>query len=635
MADFFSKGLSFVPDTHMDLVKTIVDLKLFVRKLNLLAVLGKHSSLVKPFRISSLFNPPLVSNLKTFEKSCELDLRFLSASKTNKSKHTLNITTEQRDFIKLLQDCNIRVMKPDKGGGLVFMNQADYINKLSTHLDDGPYEDTSINEVNMAHSRIRAIIEDLFLEDIIDIDTHTYLNMTSPRMPSFFGAPKIHKSVNEPPFRPIVDGRGSILTACAKYVDSLLKPYIAKETQICKDSWGFLDDINKIPFDPNLTFMTVDVKDLYTVIPQQLGLQWIREFLEERRVPISVCTESCSPGYRKADQRGQPKCCFICIPCSEGEISNQTDSVECLICPDDYMSNERRDLCLPKAVEFLAYEDPLGAALATLAILFALMPTAILIIFSLYKQTPIVRANNREISYFLLVALVLCYLCSLIFIGRPNRVTCLIQQTTFGIVFAFCVSCVLAKTIMVVIAFKATKPNSSLRKWVGPALPITIIFCCTLSQIILCIVWLLISPPFPEANIKYLSTKIVIQCNEGSTLAFWCMLGYMGLLSCASFVMAFLARKLPDSFNEAQFITFSMLVFVSVWISFIPAYLSTKGKYMVAVEIFAILSSSAGLLSCIFLPKCYIILLRPDMNIKDYLMGKRPGSNMKTIIIEH
>ncbi|XP_043922280.1 vomeronasal type-2 receptor 26-like [Protopterus annectens] len=386
---------------------------------------------------------------------------------------------------------------------------------------------------------------------------------------------------------------------------------------------------------------TVEKGDTYTftfraldVMERNAWLVDVNNIVEQRKtkwiVPISVCSASCSLGYRKAEQRGQPKCCFICIPCSEGEITNQTDSVECLRCPDDHMSNERRDMCLQKSVEFLAYEDPLGAALATLAILFALMPTAILIIFSLYKQTPIVRANNREISYFLLVALVMCCLCSLIFIGRPNTVTCLIQQTAFGIVFAFCIGCVLAKTFMVVIAFRATNPNSSLRKWVGPALPITVIFCCTLSQIILCMVWLLTYPPFPEANMKYLSTKIVIQCNDGSTVAFWCMLGYMGLLSCASFVMAFLARKLPDSFNEAQFITFSMLVFVSVWISFIPAYLSTQGKYMVAVEIFAILSSSAGLLSCIFLPKCYIILLRSDRNTKEYLMGKGFHSNKKT-----
>ncbi|XP_064419101.1 vomeronasal type-2 receptor 26-like [Latimeria chalumnae] len=339
-------------------------------------------------------------------------------------------------------------------------------------------------------------------------------------------------------------------------------------------------------------------------------------------IPQSVCSESCSPGYRKAVRRGQPICCFDCIQCSEGEIANQTDSPDCLECPDDYWSNDRRDRCIPKSIEFLSYKDPLGAVLASFSIFSSLIPVSILCIFIWYRNTPIVKANNRELSYVLLLSLILCFLCSLIFIGRPSIETCMLRQTAFGIIFAFSVACVLAKTIMVVIAFNATKPNSNLKKWVGPKLPNTIVVTCSLLQIIICIAWLASLPPFPEKNIKSEPGKIIIECNEGSTVAFWCMLGYMGLLAIVSFIVAFLARNLPDSFNEAKFITFSMLVFVTVWLSFIPAYLSTKGKYMVAVEIFAILASSAGLLVCIFFPKCYIILLRPGFNTKEYLMGK-------------
>ncbi|XP_043943237.1 vomeronasal type-2 receptor 1-like [Protopterus annectens] len=347
------------------------------------------------------------------------------------------------------------------------------------------------------------------------------------------------------------------------------------------------------------------------------------------QVPRSVCSESCPKGYRKSPQQGQPKCCFNCVQCPEGEIANQTDMNECLKCPFDYWSNEKRDACYPKPVEYLSYKDPLGATLASISTVSSLMPLLVLIIFIKNRDTPIVKANNREISYILLWSLSVCFLSSLIFVGQPTNITCMLRQAAFGIVFALSVSCVLAKTIMVVIAFNATKPNSNLRKWVGLKLPAFIVFISTLVQVVLSVIWLSQSPPVSECNMTIQAGLIIIECKEGSIVAFWCVLGYLGLMASISFIVAFLARKLPDSFNEAQFITFSMLVFVSVWLSFIPAYLSTKGKYTVAVEIFAILASSAGVLTCIFIPKCYIILLRPDMNTREYLMGKGAERNKK------
>ncbi|XP_029435612.1 extracellular calcium-sensing receptor-like [Rhinatrema bivittatum] len=342
-------------------------------------------------------------------------------------------------------------------------------------------------------------------------------------------------------------------------------------------------------------------------------------------IPLSVCSRSCPPGYRKVALEGQPICCFQCVPCSLEEISNQTDSVECWKCPSDQWPNSKQDQCVPKSIVFLSYEEPLGAFLAGASIIFSLFPVASLGLFICYRDTPIVKANNRSLSYLLLLALTLCFLCSLIFIGYPSLGKCLIRQAVFGISFSLCISCVLAKTIMVVIAFHATKPNSDFRKWVRPQLSYVVISTCTLIQVLVCIYWLLFSPPFSDYNIQTQPGTITVECNERSPIAFWCMLGYLGILATISFIVAFLARKLPDSFNEAKFITFSMLAFLSVWLSFIPAYLSTRGKYMVAMEIFAILSSSSALMSCIFFPKCYIILMRPEMNTKGHLMGRGAG----------
>ncbi|XP_063302470.1 extracellular calcium-sensing receptor-like [Pelobates fuscus] len=349
----------------------------------------------------------------------------------------------------------------------------------------------------------------------------------------------------------------------------------------------------------------------------------------EKQIPISVCSDSCSTGYRKSSISGKPACCFQCVLCPQGEISNQTDSVDCSKCPWDMWPNLQRNVCMPKPHEFLSYEDSLGTTLAVASVSSSLVPIAIFVLFIRYKTTPIVRANNYSLSCLLLISLSLCFLCALIFIGQPQHVKCLLRQVTFGIVFALGVSCILAKTIMVVLAFKATKPDSSLKKWTRPLVYYYSVVLCVVIQTFICILWLLLSPPFVEDNTQIKSGIIVIQCNEGSPFAFWCMLGYLGLLATISFIVAFLSRRLPDSFNEAKFITFSMLAFLSVWLSYIPASLSARGMYTVAMELFAILSSSWALVICMFVPKCFIILFQPHMNSKEHLMGKERNVTKK------
>ncbi|XP_073466818.1 extracellular calcium-sensing receptor-like [Aquarana catesbeiana] len=339
--------------------------------------------------------------------------------------------------------------------------------------------------------------------------------------------------------------------------------------------------------------------------------------------PISVCSDPCPKGFRRANQ-GQKRCCFGCVPCSEGEILNPKDATECLKCPEDQWPNTSKEKCVPKPIQFLAYDEILGSSLASISIICCLLTFSVLCLFFVKHKTPIVKANNRGLSYLLLVSLMFCFLCSLVFIGRPNMVTCMLRQVVFGVIFSICLSIILAKTITVIMVFRATNPaDTKIRKLVRLRIPIYIIPFCSLIQIFICIIWLTSSAPFEEFNMMAEIGTIVIECNEGSKVLFSCVLGYMGLLAFISLFVAFLARNLPDTFNETKFITFSMLVFASVWITFIPAYLSTKGKYMVAVEIFAIISSSAGMLVCIFFPKCYIILLKPEMNDKRHITGSR------------
>ncbi|KAK9398138.1 type-2 vomeronasal receptor [Crotalus adamanteus] len=360
-----------------------------------------------------------------------------------------------------------------------------------------------------------------------------------------------------------------------------------------KATGGF--DITNLFTFPNRSFQRVRVRKLDLQAPKgkellidEDAIVWNPVF--NQALPLSRCNDPCFPGYWKKGIEGEQFCCYACVPCPEGKISNQNDMDDCFECSEDQYPNKEKNGCILKVMVFLTFEENLGIGLASAALCFFFLTSWVLGTFIKHRYTPIVKANNRFLTYTLLVSLLL-----------------------------LAISSVLAKTITVVLAFMATKPGSQMRRWVGKRVAFCTVLSCSLFQVLICIIWLSTSPPFPELDMYSELQEIILQCNEGSAFFFYCVLGYMGILAIASFFLAFLARKLPDSFNEAKFITFSMLAFCSVWISFFPAYLSTKGKAMVAVEIFSILSSSAALLGCIFFPNCYIIIFRPDLNHREQL----------------
>ncbi|MBN3324583.1 CASR protein, partial [Atractosteus spatula] len=362
--------------------------------------------------------------------------------------------------------------------------------------------------------------------------------------------------------------------------------------------------------------VTIGLFDESAPAGQELTLNEDKIFwnFESDSPPRSVCSESCQPGTRKATRKGEPLCCFdYCI--------------ECFKCPQEYWSNPSRDQCVLKEIEFLSYGETLGISLTTVSVFGAFISAAVLAVFIYYRNTPVVRANNSELSFLLLLSLILCFLCSLLFIGQPLHLTCMLRHVVFGISFVLCISCILVKTIVVIMAFRATLPDNNVMKWFGAAQQRGTVFVFTVIQALICIIWLSTASPVPFKNTQYQNSKIIFQCNVGSITGFSFLLGYIGLLASVCFLLAFLARNLPDNFNEAKFITFSMLIFCAVWIAFIPAYVSSPGKYSDAVEIFAILASSFGLLFAIFAPKCYIILLHPEKNTKKALMGRAAPKN--------
>ncbi|XP_026048193.1 extracellular calcium-sensing receptor-like [Astatotilapia calliptera] len=145
-------------------------------------------------------------------------------------------------------------------------------------------------------------------------------------------------------------------------------------------------------------FVTVGLYDASLSPDKQLTLQNNSLIWESntKQVPVSVCSEKCPPGTRKVLQKGRPVCCYDCIRCADGEISNITDSVSCVRCLPEFWPNQKKDACIKKEAVFLSYEEIMGALLTAASLFGTCMTTGVALIFFKYRKTPIVRANNSD-----------------------------------------------------------------------------------------------------------------------------------------------------------------------------------------------------------------------------------------------
>ncbi|XP_032877935.1 G-protein coupled receptor family C group 6 member A-like [Amblyraja radiata] len=334
---------------------------------------------------------------------------------------------------------------------------------------------------------------------------------------------------------------------------------------------------------------------------------------------ISNCSRSCKPGERKKAY-SLHTCCYDCVPCAEGYHSVGWDMNDCLKCFDDQWSDAGSSACNNKTIEYFNWNDGFAIVLVVFASLGILLVIVIFIIFLLNLKTPAVKSSGGYFCFVILCSLLLCFISTGFFIGKPTGFHCKIRQPLYGISFTICVSWILVKSFRIILAFNFDPlVHHQMKKMYKP---IVILVICTLVQVIICTFWLLFNAPNYVLN-NTIPKVLLPKCDEGSNVAFGIMLGYIALLAFFCFLAAFMGRKIPDIYNEARFITFSMLIYLIVWISFVPVHVNTEDKYLPAVEVVAILASNYGILCCHFFPKCYFICFKKNQNtpesIRKYL----------------
>ncbi|KAM4048903.1 uncharacterized protein ACNLHF_019489 [Anomaloglossus baeobatrachus] len=187
-----------------------------------------------------------------------------------------NTNTLEKSAITSLRNNKAITIKPaDKGGAIVVQNTQDYIDEIKRQLNDtATYQKIPSDPVFKIQQRIQNFLSIHLDKGTIDQTTRTFLTKLHPITPVFYTLPKIHKSLINPPGRPIVASTESVLSPLSIYLEKILTPLTKNTRSFILDTNNFLQKIRDLKQVPSSSFLcTWDVSSLYTSIPHHKGIR--------------------------------------------------------------------------------------------------------------------------------------------------------------------------------------------------------------------------------------------------------------------------------------------------------------------------------------------------------------------------
>ncbi|XP_051562392.1 metabotropic glutamate receptor 4-like [Myxocyprinus asiaticus] len=353
-----------------------------------------------------------------------------------------------------------------------------------------------------------------------------------------------------------------------------------------------------------------------------------------KQVPSSICSQPCKPGWRKKIVKGI-SCCWHCERCDGYQY--QADLYSCKMCRFDLRPNKNHTGCQPIPIVKLEWSSPWAVIPVLIAILGIIATLFVVVTFIRYNDTPIVKASGRELSYVLLTGIFLCYATTFLMISTPDVGICSLRRIFLGLGMSISYAALLTKTNRIYRIFEQGKMMVSAPRFISPASQLVITFSLISVQLLGVCIWFIVDPS--QALIDYEDQRTadpemargVLKCDI-SDLSLICLLGYSMLLMVTCTVYAIKTRGVPETFNEAKPIGFTMYTTCIIWLAFIPIFFgtsqSTEKMYIQTTTLTISVSLSASVsLGMLYMPKVYVVLFHPEQNV-----AKRSTRSLKAVV---
>ncbi|XP_012677861.2 metabotropic glutamate receptor 1b isoform X2 [Clupea harengus] len=326
----------------------------------------------------------------------------------------------------------------------------------------------------------------------------------------------------------------------------------------------------------------------------------------------SVCSEPCDRGEIKVIRKGEVSCCWICTACKDNEFVQ--DEFTCKACDLGWWPDEDLQVCEPIILRYLEWSNAESIVAVVFSCCGILITSFVTFIFVLYKDTPVVKSSSRELCYIILAGIFLGYICPFTLIARPTVASCYLQRLLVGLSSSMCYSALVTKTNRIARILAGSKKKICTRKprFMSMGAQVVIASILISVQLTLEVTLIIMEPPSP---IKFYPSnrEVFIICNT-SNVGMVAPLGYNGLLILSCTYYAFKTRNVPANFNEAKYIAFTMYTTCIIWLAFVPIYFGSN--YKIITTSFSVSLSVTVALGCMFSPKMYIILAKPERNVR-------------------
>lgn len=156
------------------------------------------------------------------------------------------------------------------------------------------------------------------------------------------------------------------------------------------------------------------------------------DFIIDLNIEIKTKTNFLS--YLKNFQSDSVKCCWVCVACRDNQFLK--NEFTCENCPIGWRPNANLTGCIAIPVKYIQWTETPSLVAIGIATIGLLMTLFTMVVFIKHNNTPVVKASTKELSYLIMVGMLLANCTTFFLIAKPSKFNCLIARILPGFSFA-------------------------------------------------------------------------------------------------------------------------------------------------------------------------------------------------------